>query len=193
MRLTHGIQHQAIHLIKAAPSPTLLHVLNLWNQVQTIRNSIMRCWSCCFLWYHGILVLYFVWMPLWDQSFHYFTMSQPIENDPCMRHSLAAWPIGRVAGWLLASLSHRVDVITFYSSLGLPGQPQNVKLNVTSDSSLSVRFDGADNAAGAVVTRYKGINPSIHATRAAWPKTPILRTYFIPLGIWLGKACQIQC
>lgn len=39
---------------------------------------------------------------------------------------------------------------------GLPGQPQNVKLSVTSDSSLNLHFDGPENANGAAVTRYKG-------------------------------------
>lgn len=39
---------------------------------------------------------------------------------------------------------------------GLPGQPQNVKLSVTSDSSLNLRFDAPENVNGAAVTRYKG-------------------------------------
>lgn len=61
------------------------------------------------------------------------------------------------------SSSMMTGVFFFYISqfsplvfLGLPGQPQNVKLYVTSDSSLCVRFDTPEGSNGAVVTRYKG-------------------------------------
>lgn len=51
---------------------------------------------------------------------------------------------------------NRFFKLSLLSVSGLPGQPQNVKLNVTSDSSLCVRFDAPEGTNGAVVTRYKG-------------------------------------